>query len=105
MPSASISALEVPTALTQEDILTIDGVEIGFHGRSEHDFSVHLVSSGEELGQLHRSATRTCHFEAMTPDGRILQTPSRWMGTINAVFGTRELAVRALLHARISSQK
>lgn len=96
---------KVPRALTQEDILTIDGVEIGFRRLSGGDFGVRLVSSGKELGTLHRRATTTGQFEAITPDGRMLQTPSRWMGSINAVFGTRELAVRALLHARISSQK
>ena len=100
MPSALISAFEGPTALTQEDILTINGVEIAFQRISRRDFSVRLVSNGEALGQLHRSATTAGRFEAITPYGRILQTPSRWSGTVNAVFGTRELAVRALLNER-----
>ena len=86
--------------MTLEDILTIDGVEIGFQKLAKRHFSVRLVSNGEELGQLRRSATMTGHFEAITPDGRTLQTPSRWSGTVNAVFGTRELAVRALLRER-----
>ena len=100
MPSASISAYEVPTVLTLENILTIDGVEIGFQKLAKRHFSVQLVSNGKELGQLRRSATMTGHFEAITPDGSTIQTPSRWSGTVNAVFGTRELAVRALLNAR-----
>ena len=86
--------------MTQKDILTIDGVEIAFQRISRRDFSVRLVSNGEALGQLHRSATTAGRFEAITPDGRTLQTPSRWTGTINAVFGTRELAARALLRER-----
>jgi hypothetical protein len=90
--------------LTDEDALTVDGAEVQFQKLADGSYSVHLAVSGEELGTLERSRL-TNHFEAHTPDGRPLQMPSRWSGTINAVFGTRELAVRALLEDREEAAK
>jgi hypothetical protein len=85
--------------MTDEDALTVDGVEVLFRKLADGSYSVQLAAIGEDLGNLQRSK-QAGHFEAHTPDGRTIQMPSRWSGTINAVFGTRELAVRALLNAR-----
>lgn len=85
--------------MTDDDALTVDGVEVRFQKLNDGTYIVHLTASSEDLGRLQRSK-QTGHFEAHTPDGRVIQMPSRWSGTINAVFGTRELAVRALLKDR-----
>ena len=90
--------------MAEDDVLTIDGVEVRFQKISDGALCVRLAASGEELGRLKKSQSMG-HFEACTPDGRVLQMPSRWSGTINAVFGSRELAVRALLEAREEAAK
>ncbi len=38
-------------------------------------------------------------YTAAGPDGELLMRPSQWLGKVTAKFGSRELAVRALLEA------
>lgn len=78
-----------------EERLSIDGTEVRFMNAREDALEL-VTGDGKALGRLlfMREANA---FRAETPDGRLLQQPSRWGGTVTARFGSRELGARALL--------
>ena len=95
-----------------EPDLTIDGVPIFFEPM---DGDAHRVSRGNERGESHErhelhelgvlfASESGTGFTALRADGTPIQRVSRWSaipnqaGAVSARFGTRELAVRALMN-------
>ncbi len=78
--------------------MLIDGVEVSFRPREDRTVEVSVVPEGRLIGRLLLTDDSTS-FRAETADGRVLQQPSPWGGTVSAKFRSRELAARALLEA------
>lgn len=77
-----------------EESIVVDGVEVTFDASSGDGLTV--VADGRVLGRLElvRDSTEIVAFRT---SGAPLRRRSRWGGEMTARFGSRELAVRALL--------
>jgi hypothetical protein len=74
--------------------MVIDGMEVTFEPSKEGGWTA--LTGGRLIGRLLlvRGSTELVAFR---PSGEPLRARSRWGGEITARFGSRELAVRALL--------
>ena len=59
--------------------------------------SLRVVCGDEPIGSLELAGDGTS-FVARRPSGNAVTRPSAWGGAVTAQFGSRELAVRALLN-------
>lgn len=78
--------------------MLIDGVEVSFRSLEDGTVEVSVLPEGRLIGRLRLTDDATS-FRAETADGRVLEQPSAWGGTVSARFRTRHLAARALLAA------
>ena len=74
--------------------LVVDGTPVRFV-RVDKD-GLRVLAGEVELGSLEAARGRPGYF-ARRSSGELLTRPSPWGGEVSARFGTKELAVRALL--------
>jgi hypothetical protein len=83
-----------------DEDLVVDGARVRFDRSSDASWRVVLAGPGGDdpvaLGSLGLAGNGS-DFTAQNADGDVLTKPSPWGGHVSAHFGSRELAVRALL--------
>lgn len=78
--------------MSDDDVLTIDGASVRFVPRE--DGRLQVTVDDRDIGSIEPNPSG---FAAFSASGDALTRPSRWGGRVTARFGSKELAVRALL--------